>query len=343
MKESIFVSLTEEEKTESVKTIIISLLNDIQEKINAVDTVCADRSRGDIKQLRELSIIQDAITQLEALIDRDDSSLPVYSSAVNTIIKAILYINQYSSVFKDAYRNKKTLMIMKYQSLVLSIISAVTYLTSTILMYDSNGVHIKASDADIITFPPLVTLSNFIRSVDSGEFRIVSRDINIVREFYLEVPVEKMGNILEATEYTPVILDGIKGVLSSIGMDSNKLTNLMYKATGVVVLLLSIRDVFYTLASMKTKVPDMISALQNFVNIGSSGSALGKVSQFTKKFEVDAENSRDMASREIEDQNRDIVSDIKTLKSNAQTITVDSSKVSTPAPAATSDDFSFDF
>ena len=91
-----FDMLTEETKVESVKEIAIRILQNVEDKISNIDTSTADRSRGDIKQLRELQTIQDVITQLEAVLERDDNALPEYSDAVNTIIKSILYINQFS-------------------------------------------------------------------------------------------------------------------------------------------------------------------------------------------------------------------------------------------------------
>ena len=44
-------------------------------------------------------------------VAKNNIAIPEYNEVVSVIIKAILYINQYSSTFKDAYRNKKTIMI----------------------------------------------------------------------------------------------------------------------------------------------------------------------------------------------------------------------------------------
>ena len=92
----------------------------MRKRLYSVDTTCADRSRGDVKQLKELQPIQDSLTQLEALLERSEEAQPECKQAVSIIIKAILYLNQYSAVFKEAYRNK-TVMILKYQSVILSI------------------------------------------------------------------------------------------------------------------------------------------------------------------------------------------------------------------------------
>lgn len=344
MKKEEFNILTEEEKTESIKDIIMTLLRSIQEKISAIDTTSADRSRGDIKQLRELSIIQDSLNQLETMIERDENSLPAYSQAIGIISKSLLLINRYTDVFKEAYRNKKTLMIMRYESLILSVISSVTYLVSTIVAYDSNGIHIKATTADILSFPPLVTLSNFIRSVDSGEFKLVNRDVSILREFYLEVPLKTMSSILEAPEYRPMVIDGIKNVLSNLGFDSGKLTNLLYKVAGIAVLLFSVRDVFYTLFKMKNKTGDMINALNNFVNINNGGNVLNKLSQFSKKFENDAAASTELSKREIEDENRELLSDIKNIKNTSNNLSIPTEPTqAVDTKSADNSEFAFDF
>ena len=55
--------LTEDTKVDSVREIRSNFLI-IEEKLS-IDTTSADRSRGDIKQLKELPALQDAITQLK--------------------------------------------------------------------------------------------------------------------------------------------------------------------------------------------------------------------------------------------------------------------------------------
>ena len=73
------------------------------------------------------------------------------------VIKAILY-NQYSGVFKEAYRNKKkTVMILKYQSLILSVISSVSYLISANCWFKADNLQLKTLYKILISFKILKT------------------------------------------------------------------------------------------------------------------------------------------------------------------------------------------
>ena len=332
--------LTNENKIESVKEIALQLLSVIQEKVANVDASSADRSRGDIKLLRELPILQDAITQLESLIERDENAIPEYSRAVGIIIKSILYINQYSNVFKDAYRNKKTLMILKYESLILSLISSVSYIISTIVDYKANYLTLKRNAEGLMNFAPLMSLEAFIGSVDSGEFKIVANDTTTLREYYLEVPVETMSTILEATDYLPMIVSGVKEIYQSV-VGNGKLTNLIYKAVGVVILLFSLRDTFYSLSKMRTKVSEMVAGIQNFAGINDGGNVLQKLSQFSNRFKTDAENGSEMSRREIEDENRKLLNQVKRVQ--VSTPKVDNAPVEVKSEPVEDNVFGFDF
>lgn len=313
-----FMQLSEDTKTMTVKEIAINLLSSVEEKLNIIDTSVADSSRGDIKSLISRIPVQKAIQDLQSIIERDENTRPEYSEAINTVIKAVLYINQYSQVFKDAYRNKKTIMILKYQSLILSIISTISYLISTIVDYSNGEVKLKATAQEIQEFAPLEALRTFNKSVDNGEFKILTRDNNALREYYLEVPVETMGKILEAYEYVPMIVDGIKNIYNKLTNSDtvNKMAGYLYQAVGVITLLFSLREVIYTLFRMKTKVSDMQTFIQNFVNMNSGGNILTKLSQFANKFKVDAEYGSEMSKREIDDENKRMLGQVRQIQAN---------------------------
>lgn len=347
MKEKEYITLTEETKVESVREIAVQLLKAVEEKVMSIDTTPADRSRGDIKQLKELSSIQDSITQLEALIERDENSSPEYNEAVATVIKSILYINQYSSVFKDAYRNKKTVMILKYQSLILSIISSVSYLVSVLVDYKSDSLKLKNVKDDVNNFAPLKSLHAFVKSVDSGEFKTITRDVNMLREYYLEVPVEEMSNILEASEMVDMVIGGVRNIFNQLtdGELGNKINDILYKAIGIILLLFSLRDTFYTLFRMKTRVSDMTNGIQNFANINNGGGILNKLSQFANKYKTDAEYSSDLSQREIEDENKKLLGQVKQVQASSVITRDDKPEdlISNPTVSDSMDSFGFDF
>lgn len=312
-----YQNLSEDTKIESVKYLAVQLLNTINDKLSEIDTSQADRSRGDIKLLKELPAIQDAISQLESMIERDENALPSYSVAVATVIKAILYINQYSSVFKDAYRNKKSLMILKYQSLILSIISSISYIISMIVDFKADHLTLKRNVEGLENFAPLKSLAEFIKSVDNGEFKISAGDVSIMREHYLEINIEDMGSILEASEYLPMVVNGIKNIYTNIA-NNDKITNLVYKVVGVIVLIFSLRSSFYTLFRMKTKISDMIAGIQNFAGLNNGGGVLSKLSQFVNKFRNDSEMASDISKREIEDENKKLLLNVREIQRSEQ-------------------------
>ena len=355
MKKLEYAQLNESMKGESLKEVATLLLDSVREKLSSIDTTPADKSRGDIKQLKELSSIQDALDKLSAILERDENTLPEYTSALNTIIKSLLYINQYSNVFKDAYRNKKTLMIMKYQSLILSIISSITYLISSILDYSAGSVTLKQNVKDIQNFAPLKALYNFVKSVDTGEFKMITNDVAVLREFYLELSVEQMGQLLEAVEYGPMVIDGIKSIYSSLVSGNTKVSNLLYRVAGIFVLLMSLRDVFYTLFRMKSKVFDMLNAIKNFISINDGGNTISKLLPFSNKYKDDADFASDLTRREVEDENRALLTKVRTIQQNEPkeevidaepAVEVQAAPKPAPKPAASASantDWGFDF
>lgn len=313
-----YQTLTEEVKAETVKDIATFLLQTIEEKIVSVDTTCADRSRGDVKQLKELQPIQDALTQLEALLERSEEAQPECKQAVSVIIKAILYLNQYSAVFKEAYRNKKTVMILKYQSVILSIISSISYILSVAVDYKGGNIKIKRDIPELKDFAPLKSLEEFVVSVDSGEFKTITKDVNFLREYYLEVSVEQMSSLLEATDYVDMIVGGVKNIYDQLttGDLGAKISDILYKAIGVITLLLSLRSTLYTLFRMKTRVSDMIGGIQQFADANNGGGALNKLTQFANKFRVDAENGSEISQHEIETENKRVLNQVRTVQTN---------------------------
>ena len=150
-------------------------------------------------------------------------------------------------------------------------------------------------------FAPLKSLEEFVVSVDSGEFKTITKDVNFLREYYLEVSVEQMSSLLEATDYVDMIVGGVKNIYDQLTTDLGaKISDILYKAIGVITLLLSLRSTLYTIFRMKTRVSDMIGGIQQFANANNGGGALNKLTQFANKFRVDAENGSEISQHEID-------------------------------------------
>jgi hypothetical protein len=306
-------TLLETAKTESIKEIVVSVLNAVKEKIENMDTTPIDRSRGDIKRLRELGSLQDAVTQLETLMERSsDIVTPELRSFLKEIVKSIMYLNQYSIQFKDAYRDNKTLLVLKYQSLVMSIFSATSYLISVMIDFSAGDIELK-KNPKYEEIAPIRTLKDFNRSVEHGEFRSTIKQVTNMREHFNEVELDN-DVLLEANDILNVVIDGIQGLVGN----NRKLIDFAYKAAGVITLLMSLREIFYMYYRSKTKLKDVLGTIETFANANMAGvSALSKLNKFSQKFIIDAEESSKLAQRDIEGENRDIAKEIKKIPSRS--------------------------
>ena len=337
VNEKYFESLTEEVRIDTIKDIANTVISNVMSKVRTIDMSMIDRSRGDIKSLRELQTIQEVITELEGLLDKAETVYPDCKKALTTIIKSILYLNQYSQYFKEAYRNKKTLLILKYQSIVLSIISSTTYLMSVMIDPD-NIAAVKLNkqiyiDAEIA---PLRTLSTFVSSVDSGEFKITLRDVNVVRENFVELSNDDLGRLLESNEVVDVVVNGLKNFYNTLN-SGDRIASLLYKAIGAVLILFSVRDIIYTVARSRSKPSDMISGMQGFLNKSNN-----KLSQFFSRFTTDIESSSEIADREISDEDKVVSTQIKQVPKK-DPIVASPVQDMTDAPAEVTAFDSFDF
>lgn len=338
VNEKYFNSLTEEVRVDTIKDIANTVIGNIMSKVNNIDMTLVDRSRGDIKSLRELQTIQEVVTKLEAMLDKADAVYPDCKRALTTIIKSILYLNQYSQYFKEAYRTKKTVLILKYQSIVLSVISATTYLMA-VMVDPENLDNLKLNkqiyiDAEIA---PLRTLDAFVKSVDSGEFKITVRDVNIVRENFVELSGEDLGKLLESSEVVDMVVNGLKNFKDSLG-SGDRIASLLYKAVGVVLILFSVRDIIYTVCRNRTKTSDMVSGMQGFLNKDS------KVGSFLSRFTTSIESASEIADREISDEDKTFSTQIKQVPKSAPIVASpvqDITATAAPTELAAFDSFDF--
>ena len=323
-----FDSLSEEVKMETVKDIAATVIRNVMDKVKDIDMTMIDRSRGDIKSLRELPVIQEVVSELENMLEKAQGFYPECKKALTAVIKSILYINQHSQYFKEAYRNKKTVLILKYQSLILSVISATTYLMSVMVDPDTNSLNDQVSvDYEIA---PIRTLENFVKSVESGEFKISLRDVNIVRETFIELSNDDLGRLLEASDVGNIVVDGLRNFYNNLD-NGGRITGLLYKAIGIVLVIFSIRDIVYTIARNRLRISDMVSGLQNFLNRNSN------MRSFFSRFTTGIESASEIADREISDEDKTVSTQIRQLP-RRPIVAADN----TEAPAAIAEPSAFD-
>ena len=223
-----------------------------------------------------------------------------------------MYLNQYSMQFKEAYRDNKTLLVLKYQSLVMSIFSATSYLISVMIDFSAGDIELKKNPR-YEEIAPIRTLKEFNRSVERGEFRSTIKQVTTMREHFNEVELDD-DVLLEASDILSVVITGIQGLVGN----NRKLIDFAYKAAGIVTLLMSLREIFYMYYRSKTKLKDVLDTVDTFANASSSGmGALAKLNKFAGKFIVDAEESSKLAQRDIESENRTIAKEIKSIPARA--------------------------
>jgi hypothetical protein len=297
-------------KAQSIKELAYSILRSVSDRLKSLDTAPIDRSRGDIKQLKELNSLQGAITQLEAIIERASESVDTeLVSYLREIIKSIMFLNQFSAQFKEAYRDRKVLLMLRYQSMVMSIFSSVSYLISVMIDFSTGNVElVKSPKYEEIA--PIKAIKDFNRSVETGGFRSLLKDSEGLRGQLNESQQE----INENKGIIDFVIDKLEEYTGpGVG---NKLVSFLYKASGIIAFLLSLREIFYMLFRARTKFNEILNSVEAFANVSTSGaSGLTRLSSFADKFSVDAEESTKLAAREIEGENRDIANEVRSMVS----------------------------
>lgn len=334
------ISLSEETKDASISEIATEVIRELLNKLQAIDDqIVIDKSKGDIRHFGDIQYLQNAITKLETIIEVS----PMTSEAakakeyVQDIIKTLMYLNQYKDVFKAAYASKKTVIIMKYKELMMAIYSSVAYLMSTIVDFTSEVPGLKSS-FDLKEIAPIQALKNFNTMANNGQFKKAITDVVFVRESFTEIPVEDLYSLTEAEGILDTITTGLNNFINGI-QNNPTLTNILYKAMGILVLLISMREVIYTIYRSRHKFSDVIDSVKQF-SLFDTHKISDKFKSFVNRYAVDVETASDVASRETVDQNKSLAKDIKALPPVSG---LSSTTLPNETPAFNNDEFSFGF
>lgn len=308
------IDLNEDVKIDSLKSVASKILKSIYDSAGNLDTTPIDASRGDIRRLRELEYIQNILER----IDRYTSSLPSVDKKLEeyygAVTKAIGNLYKNADAFKDAYRMKKTVLVLKYQSIVLAICEAVNYMSSKVFNLTNRVVEFN-NNAKLEDTTALKTLIDFNKSVLTSDFGKSVRDVNMMREFYVEIDSQTMRTILEAGDIMETIMNGVSNIYRNLDQ-GGKTTNLIYKAAGIITSLLSVREIFYAISKSRFKIQEMFDSLKMFATVGLPGTAssmFNKLLQFSNRFVPDVEENTKVAAREVVSQDSDISREIKSI------------------------------
>ncbi len=311
-----FGNLSESTKSDTIVASASKVLGSIGKKIGSLDLTDINRTRGEIRNYADLSVIQNSLTKLSNMLASADSVNPELASAVKEIIRTIFNLNKYAPVFKEAYRSKKTVLMLKYQSLVLSVICSISYLVSIAVDF-KDPTHMKLKDhIEIEEILPLKSLFDFNRSVETGTFDAAIGDVSMLREFYVEYGVSQLSTIYEAVDIVNLLNQGIQSFSSFIG---NKNTNsVIFKALGVVMIILSLRSAFYSMYNSRNDIKSKIGQLKAFIDPAKqlqSVSSMSKFITYNNKNAADAEDASKRAESEMKSENKAIIQDVKSKPS----------------------------
>ena len=335
--ESDAVSLSEDAKDATLSSLAVSTLNDLAAKVGQINgSLDIDRSRGDIRSFPDLQYLQNAVTKLETIVEGAANSHEVekVKDYIKAIIRTIMYLNQYRDVFKTAYASKKTVLMLKYKELIMAIETSIAYLISAIVDFSSGYPSLK-SIFSIDEIAPIKALEQFNNQVDSGHFKTMVHDTIQMREAYSEVPVEELYNITEASDIVSTITNGLSNFSKNI-TQGGKAYGMLYKAIGIIVLLISMREVFYTLYRTRHEYSDVADAVKQFAAFDTNKIS-DKFKKFVNTFAADVETASSSANREIVDGNRDLAKAVKEMPAIGIIPSAPSSETSSVG------DFSFGF
>ena len=299
--------LTESNKTAAASEVASSILNNVSEKINKIDLVQIFRSKGDVKNYANLPELQEAIQTLETLANEYKlSELKIY---VEKVVQAMVNLNKLANDYKDAFRNKKVLLMTHYAGILQSIIACTAYLISVSCDVTMGGAINPKGTIKIDNVLYFTAIDNFNTQVSNNTFRNITRDVSVMRECYSELSVEELHMITEADDMIGTLINGAKDLYDKLksSVDGNgMLSRLIYKASGIIMLILSLRDSFYTTFRMSTDLQEIINYIGGFVKSQMVGSG-SKINNFSRMFATEVEAASDDAENDIRDEDRAVV------------------------------------
>lgn len=302
--------LVESTKTATTSEMAASILNNISEKINKLDLIQIFKSKGDIKSYINLNELQEAIQALESMAA--EYKLEDLRAYTNKVVQALVNLNKMANDYKDAFRNKKVLLMTHYAGILQSIIACTAYLVSVSCDVSMNGEINPKNNIKIDNLLYFTALNNFNSQVASNSMKGVVRDVAIMRECYTELSAENLHMITEANDMVDTLIAGAKDMYERLrgAVDGNgMLARLIYKASGIIMLILSLRDSFYTSFRMNTDlsaIVDYISAFAKSQMIGSGS----RINNFSRMLSTEMEAASDDAQADVRDEDRAVVQSI---------------------------------
>jgi hypothetical protein len=316
-RESEFVSLNEDEKAYLLDGIVSSMINEIKMRMENSDTRIIDKTRGEVRRLPKIDIIINALDSIPATLaslNIPNSVIKEFEDFISVTTKCIHNIYNEVNIFKKAYKEKKVLLMIKYQTLINSFISSFTTLMAFVSELEEDS-----SYSNKIDFSPIIghinNMKKFNDDISNGNWKSMLKDVKTLREEFVEVDAD---SLYESSSINLLIGAGLQALSKkiSIGRMEIDARGLLYKLTGIVMLVLSVREVVYAMYNSKVKFGDTLKKAIDYAELqtGQEGlnqsqvnKRLSSLKKFTNKFLLDQEEAYTFAKRDIDNENRTIV------------------------------------
>lgn len=304
-------------KAASVAFVAREIMGSLKDKVPAVDSQDIDRSRGDLKMYKDYPAIQAALSKLKSSVDgvSEYFGQSEASQAVADIIECLSNISKHSNDFKEAYRDKKTAVILQYEALMVSVIQSMSYLIAT-CTEAAKGDDSPVEYPQISKIRPLKAIHDFNDSCRTGAFDAALKDVTYVREAYVEHGIDVLSTITEASNVGSAVVDGFNNFVDAINGGNRKLTDTLYKSAAAVSMMMALRDSVYTASKIKNAVSDALGNIKAYAD-GFAGSILSKIKNYNAHLPQEIEVASTQAGREIEAQDREIKDSLKTISTQA--------------------------
>lgn len=315
-------SMPQDARIYTISGIASALMKSISDSLKKVDFTKIDKSRGDIRQLELLSDFQNSANRLRDLYRSTDGDASYKSQQLlSIIIDSVKNLNKYSEDYKDAYRLKKTAMMLQYESVVASAIEALSYLISSTVDLTDGSDYVFAVDAEPKDIPYFDILRKYNSFAADDGMKKMAEGVDFIRRYYCEYPPESMISIYEAPDVVGMLSSGLNNFIDKLKVNQSA-QSIVYKGAVGLMALYSARDALLSLTSSNFKLPDAYNNIRQFSGIDSEKPTnISTMRTFNRKNELDAESIAPEVTRLKADEDRRAASAIKDGMSSRMGIT----------------------
>jgi len=314
-----FMKLNENDKSLLVDGIVKNMILGMIDIMKQFDTGLIDKTRGEIRRLGDINVIVNALDNMPSLVQSLNLPTSVSKEIIDMVeitTKCMSNIYNEVRIFKSAYSDKKVLLMMKYQTLINSFISTFTTLSGYL-----NELETNKSFSNDITFDPILghvnNMKSFNADVLNGKWKVMIKDTEVLRESFIEVD----SNIItESSSLNLLVGAGLQALTHKLdlGFATIDARGMLYKLTGVVMLVLSLREVVYAIYNSRVKFGNTLKQAIDYAELQTGQSGLDRnqvdkrlqsLKKFTNMFVLDQDSAYKLSKKNLDNENKHIVKD----------------------------------